>query len=112
MQINSTRLPVINRHASTPQAGKSEASVQAPVSDSFTFSGSKGRTSVFHRLTGGVAGGAVGAVAGALLLASAGNGKGADGLIYPLIGLAGGGAAGLVGGAYLAGTVDSSAEKT
>ena len=112
MQINSTRLAVTKSTAPPSQAPRAQTEVA--VSDSFAFSGadSGGRTSLFHRVTGAAAGGVVGAVAGALLLSSAGNGEGAEGLIYPLIGLAGGGAAGLAGGAYLAGTVESSDEKT
>jgi hypothetical protein len=112
MQITSTR------PTSFPKAAAQvtqPAQQQAPASDSFTFSGSqseKGRTSLFHRVTGGAAGGVVGAVAGVMLLGAAGNGKGAEGLIYPLIGLAGGGAAGIAGGAFLAGTVTSTEERT
>ena len=115
MQIDSSLKPAAVQRNSRPQAVKTSQPLQtsepSTTPDQFVPSG-KGRTSFFHRVSGSISGGMVTSVAGALLLAPAGNGMGGEGLIYPLMGFAGGGLLGLAGGAILAGSVESKPGET
>ncbi|MCW5868403.1 MAG: hypothetical protein KIS61_14175 [Candidatus Eremiobacteraeota bacterium] len=106
----------IQKHSQSPVLRTLNKAPEAPRSpDGFTPTPegpNEPRTSWFHRSTGAIAGAAVLATAGTVLLTPLGNGMGGDGLIYPIAGMLIGGTVGLVTGALGAGAAHSTEEKT